>query len=132
MAPEPGILIALPQRPFRLPRESGCGWSSPGSRRRPCSCQGEAHDTGLTNPVPHAEDVNGELVTSVELVAWCHLRIAGLDLAALVAAQLGGPPAVAALVRSSAKSSKLGAGAMSDRRHMSATNVRRARSLPIT
>ena len=79
-----------------------------------------------------AEDVSGEFGNFYRTCGLVSSPIAGLDLAALVAAQLGGRPAVAALVRYSAKSSKLGAGAMSDRRHMSDTNVRRAMSLPIT
>jgi hypothetical protein len=50
-----------------------------------------------------AEDVNGELLVAIQLAAWSRLRLAGLDLAVLVAAEYGGPAAVTALVLSAAR-----------------------------
>jgi hypothetical protein len=47
-----------------------------------------------------AEEVNGELRTAIESAAWSRLRLAGLDLAVLVAAEDGNLAAVTALVRS--------------------------------
>jgi uncharacterized membrane protein len=44
------------------------------------------------------------LVTAIGLAAWSRLRIAGFDLAVLVAAEQGGPAAVAVLFLSSARS----------------------------
>ena len=49
-----------------------------------------------------AEDISGELVSTIDIAAWSRLRVAGLDLAALVAAEHGGPALVSALVLSSA------------------------------
>jgi hypothetical protein len=48
------------------------------------------------------EDVDGELLTSIEVRAWWRIRLAGLELVVLVAAEHGDLAAVAALVRSSA------------------------------
>jgi hypothetical protein len=48
------------------------------------------------------EDVSGQLVTALEVSVWSRLRVAGLDLALLVAAERGGPATVKALVLCSA------------------------------
>lgn len=39
-----------------------------------------------------AEDVKGELLVAIQFAAWSRLRLAGLDLAVLAAAEYGGPP----------------------------------------
>jgi hypothetical protein len=49
-----------------------------------------------------AEEVNGELVAVIDMTAWSRLRIAGLDLAALAAAEFGGLAAVSALISETA------------------------------
>jgi len=52
-----------------------------------------------------AEDINGELVADLAAVVWSAIRLAGLDLALLAAAENGGDLAVRSLVRSAARSS---------------------------
>jgi hypothetical protein len=52
-----------------------------------------------------AGDVDGELVAEMSTVAWSAIRLAGLDLALLAAAETGGDSAVRSLVRSAARSS---------------------------
>jgi hypothetical protein len=47
--------------------------------------------------------VSGNLITVIEVAAWSRLRLAGLDLAVLVAAEGGNLVALNALVRSSAR-----------------------------
>jgi hypothetical protein len=63
-------------------------------------------DTERTDEDLAAEDVTGELVTALLATAWLRLRLAGLDLAVLLAAEQGGPAAVTALVLSSAKAGR--------------------------
>jgi hypothetical protein len=46
-----------------------------------------------------AEDVEGELVTCLEVAVWSRLRLAGLDHTLLVAAERGGLAAIGALIR---------------------------------
>ena len=46
-----------------------------------------------------AEEVNGELLVTIEAAAWSHVRRAGLDLAVLVAAENANLDTVSALVR---------------------------------
>jgi len=47
-----------------------------------------------------SEEVSGELLTAIGVEVWWRLRLAGLDLAVLVAAESGGLAAVNPLVRS--------------------------------
>jgi hypothetical protein len=51
-----------------------------------------------------AGDVDGELVAELPTAAWSAIRLAGLDLALLAAAEIGGDSAVHSLVRSAARS----------------------------
>jgi hypothetical protein len=46
-----------------------------------------------------AEDVDGNLVAAIALPIWARSRLAGLDLAVLVAAERGGPAEVDSLMR---------------------------------
>jgi hypothetical protein len=45
-----------------------------------------------------AAEVDGELLALIDIAAWSRLRLAGLDLAVLVAAEYGGVDAVGALI----------------------------------
>ncbi len=47
--------------------------------------------------------VRSALLVAIQLAAWSRIRLAGLDLGVLVAAEYGGPAAVTALVLSAAK-----------------------------
>jgi hypothetical protein len=49
------------------------------------------------------EDVDGQLLIAIEIAAWSRLRLAGLELAALVAAEGGGISAARPLISALAK-----------------------------
>jgi hypothetical protein len=63
-----------------------------------CSADRDRTDDELADEV-----VSGNLITVIEVAAWSRLRLAGLDLAVLVAAEGGNLVALNALVRSSAR-----------------------------
>ncbi len=59
---------------------------------------GQAAEPEQTDAELAAENINGELVTTIPLAVWSRLRLAGLDHAMLVAAEQGGLPAVSTLI----------------------------------
>ena len=59
---------------------------------------GQAGEPEMTDAELVAEVVNGELVTSIDVVVWSRIRLIGLDHAVLVVAEFGGQPATNGLI----------------------------------
>jgi hypothetical protein len=102
---EEGLLAVRADGLAEVSRHAGDGlqtpptaWPQPVGRKASATMLGRNPGVERSDQDLAVENLNGELVTVIELAAWSRLRLGGLDLAVQVAAEDGGPAAVTALV----------------------------------